>query len=165
MQSTEGAPAIVKTEAAKQLGDKLAEMRGMMQARSRLGGWDDRGLATSTALGRSRQDIGRFGIFSQGWASAAAQDAAQRQQEHSPIGDIMLGAGSLMSMGAGAAGAASAAAPAAAGAAGAAAPAATGLGSWLLQSPFMQWATTPINQRKPQPGAPMQIGLQQGSRF
>src|SRR4051812_33371156 len=50
MHSATGAPALVKTDAAKKLGDQLAQMKSMMQARSRLGGWDDRGLENNIML-------------------------------------------------------------------------------------------------------------------
>ena len=174
MQTDEGSPAIVKSEAAKQLGTQLAQMKGMMQAKSRLGGWDDRGLATNIMLGRSGQDIAQLGQFSKGWANAATQDAALRAQQHKPIGDILMGVGSLMTMGAGMAGAAAPAAAGAAGAAGTAgaagagtaatAGASQGLGSTLLNlfpwgfntlGTTYGWGQTP----KPKPvGLPKPIG-------
>lgn len=171
MQTAEGAPAIVKAEAAKQLGDQLGKMKGMMQARSRLGGWDDRGLATNIMLGRSGQDINQLGNFSRGWAGAAAQDAALRAQQHKPIGDILMGVGSLMSMGAGMAGAAGAAGSAAAtgagaasgaagaGAAGAGAGAAQGLGSTLMN--LFPWGFQTLGQTYGwgQPKAPKSAGI------
>lgn len=98
MGATEGAPALVKTEAAKQLGDKLAAMTSMMQAKSRLGGWDDRGQATNIMLNRAGQDISRLGDFSRGDTNVTQQLMAARAQKKNPLGDILQGAGSLMSM-------------------------------------------------------------------
>lgn len=98
MQTNEGAPAIVKAEAAKQLGNQLASLRGMMQAKSRLGAWGDRGLDTNIMLGRSGQDIARLGNFSLGTAEELDRNVAMQANKTNGIGDILMGVGSLAGM-------------------------------------------------------------------
>jgi len=153
LQPQADAPQVVKSESARQLGDQLGKARELMASRAKLGGWTDTLFDNSIALNRNSQDIGMYSNFSLGDAAAAQKDAAATAAKKGfPIGDILMGAGSLMSMGSGMAGMAAAPAAGAAGGAGAVLPltgtvysAATAPAvnpGWWSQA--ANWATTPI---------------------
>lgn len=115
LQPGADAPQVVKSESAKQLGTQLGKARELMAARAQLGGWTDTLLNDKFALNRSGENISQLGNFSLGDARAAQFDAQDTlAHKGPPIGDILMGLGSMMSMGAGAAGAAGGAASAAA---------------------------------------------------
>jgi hypothetical protein len=87
------APKVVKTEMARQLGDKLEQARQQQIALANLKGWDRSKFLTGIDLSRAGQKIGQLAGFQQGWAGAAQSDATNIAQQHSPIGDILSGLG------------------------------------------------------------------------
>ena len=96
-------PRVVKTYAAKQLGDKLAEARAQMAAYANLGGWKDFLSGANIELGRSAQDVNRLGDFTRGFTQASNMDAASTRayKPMVPIGDILQAGGSVVSAGSG----------------------------------------------------------------
>ena len=96
-------PRVVKTYAAKQLGDKLAEARAQMAAYANLGGWKDALSRAGMEINRSGQDVARYGNFTQGWTQAANMDAASTRAKKPtiPIGDLLQAGGSVAMAGSG----------------------------------------------------------------
>lgn len=142
MNTGEATPVVVKTDAAKKLGDALAQMRSRMQAQARLGAWGDRDVATNIMLGRSGQEIADWRNKSAGMRAAIDADMRTRAADDGgPLGDILMGLGSV--------------------GLGAAAGGGAGPAGWLGDQLEGTWLTTPFVGGVDDP---MQIGLQTATK-
>lgn len=103
----ERAPAVVKTEIARNLADELAKSRAQIKAQATLEGFSGRSFDRGLQLSRSSTDMGNLGIFAQGDRNIFDSDMLKAQsagQNWAMIGDILTTLGQVGMLGAGMAG-------------------------------------------------------------
>jgi len=91
---SESAPKIVGSSAATQLSDTLAKGRERARALANLGAFSESNFLNNIALGRTDQDLARFGSFSAGSQNLlpGELDVANRQGSGLAAGADILGA-------------------------------------------------------------------------
>lgn len=98
VKTSDQSPAIVKTEAAKQLGTKLDMARAQMAGQAKMAGFDFNTWLRNLSLNRTGEKVGMYGDFIRGIHGAASQDisAWQNAQPAVPLGDMLSAAGGAM---------------------------------------------------------------------
>jgi len=94
---TQDAPAIVKTEAAKQLGHKLDSARAQIKAQAKLAGMDQNSWLQNLGLTRTAEDVNMYSNFVRGNQNAASMDMTLTKNAPAfPLGDLLSAAGGAM---------------------------------------------------------------------
>jgi hypothetical protein len=92
-------PAIVKTEAAKQLGQKLDVARAQLAGQAKMSGFDANTWLQNLGLTDTGRKVGMGANFMSGWQNAGQTDAANVMGGTSTgaqLGDLLSAAGSTM---------------------------------------------------------------------